>query len=73
MAKYPDKRLENQSNQRSSIHRHVKSKCINNPPQQSAQKMEATKVNAIMEQLNASDGSVHKRNININHFVPLFE
>ena len=35
--------------------------------------MEAMKVNAIMEQLDDSDGNVHRGNTNINYFVPLLE
>ena len=35
--------------------------------------MEATKINAIIEQLDKSDINGHGRKTNINHFAPLFE
>ena len=55
MAKYPPKRLEIPSNQRTSIHRHVNMKRLKKLQQQSSRKTEATKVNAIIEQLDQSD------------------
>ena len=50
MAKYPTKRLNNQSNQRVGMHLQAKDKCPNKPSQKSARKMESTNVNSIMEQ-----------------------
>ena len=41
--------------------------------QQSSQKTEVSKSNAIMEQLDESDGNRHIRKNNINHFAPLYE
>ena len=73
MAKSPSELLDNKSNQMASIHRHIKSKHTNNTPQQSAQKTEATEVNAIMIQLDDSDGDIHLCNSNTDHFTPLFE
>ena len=73
MVKYPPKRLANQSNQRTIIHRHAQVKCRKNIQQQSSQKTEATKVNAIMEQLDKLDGNGHRHNTNINKLVPLFK
>ena len=35
--------------------------------------METMKVNAIMKQLDDSNGNVHRGNTNINYFVPLLE
>ena len=35
--------------------------------------MEATNVNTIMEQLDKSDGNGHRRENNINQFIPLYE
>ena len=52
MTKSPTKCLNNQSNQRTSIHHHVKVKCPKKPHQQSSWKTEVTKFNAIMDQLN---------------------
>ena len=73
MDKYPPKRLEIQSNQGTSIHRHVKLKIRKNLQQQSSYNTEATKVNAIMEQLEKSDRNGHRRRNNINHFALLYE
>ena len=73
MAKYPPKRLDNQSNQRTSINRHVKVKRPKNIQQQSSRKAEEMKVDAIMEKLDDSNGNRHKLKTNINHFAPLFE
>ena len=67
------KRLNNQSNQRSIIHQQVKSKRPKKPPQQSAQKTEATKFNTSMYQLGDLGGNRHGHNTNINNFLPLFE
>ena len=41
--------------------------------QQSSQKIETTKVAAIMEQLDELNGNRHVRKTNIIHFTPLFE
>ena len=71
MTKSQPKRLENKSKRRAKIYRHVKWKHTKNPTQQPDWKAEATKVNAIMDQLNDLDGNIHKRKI--NHFTPLFE
>ena len=73
VAKSPPKCLDNQSKQRFSIHLQVKANYLNKPPQQSSRNTEATKVNAIMEKLDNSDGNRHRSNTNINHFIPLFE
>ena len=51
MAKSPPKRLESQSNWRTSIHRHIKLERPKKLQQQPPHKTEATKVNTIMEQL----------------------
>ena len=73
MAKYPYKLLWVQSNRRTSIHRRVKVKRPNKIQQQSSHKREATKVNAIMEKLDESDGNWHCRKNNINHLPHLYE
>ena len=73
MAKSPPKRIGDQSNKRASNHLHAKVERPKKPPQQSAQNMKATKFKSIMEKLGESDGNGHGCNININHFVPLFE
>ena len=73
MAKYPPKRLEIPSNQRTSIHRHVNMKRLKKLQQQSSRKTEATKVNAIIEQLDQSDRKRHRRKNNINQFWSLYE
>ena len=57
MAKSPPKRLNNKSNQRTSTHRHVKVKCPKKLQQKASWKIETTKVNTIMEQLDKSDGN----------------
>ena len=72
MDKSSHKCIGNQSNQRTSIYRHVKVKRPNNLQQQSYQNKEAEKINAIMEKLGNFDVNGHGRNRNINHFVPLF-
>ena len=71
MAKSPPKRLDNKSNQRTSIQCHVKVKLPKNIQQQSYLNIEATKVIAIMEKLNKLNGNGRKTNI--NNFAPLFE
>ena len=73
MVKSPPKRLYNKSNQRSRIYQQVKAKNPKKLLQQSAWKMEATKVNSIIEQLDESDGNGHRWNTNINNFASLFE
>ena len=73
MDKSPPKCLEMQSNQRTSIWRHVKVKRSKKLQQQSSFKTEATKVNTIMEQLDELDGNGHRMRNNINHFESLYE
>ena len=73
MAKYPHKLLENQSNRRSIIHCHIKLKRPKKLQQQSSQNIEATKVNAIMEKLEKSDGDGCRSKNNINNFAPIYE
>ena len=60
IAKSPPKRLENQSNQRTSIQRHVKVKRPKKLQQKSSWKAKSIKVNAIMYQLNKSDVNVYQ-------------
>ena len=73
MAKSQPKTLESQSNQITSIHRHVKVKIPKKLQQQSFWKTEATKFNAIMDQLEKLGGNGHRRKNNINHFAQLYE
>ena len=73
MAKYIPKRLESQYNWRTSIQHHVKLKRPNNLQQQSSHKTEATKVNAIMEKLEESDGNLYRKRNNINDYLPHYE
>ena len=70
MEKSSPKRLENQYNQITSIHRNIKLKQPNKLQQQSSRRTEATKVNATMEQLDKSDGNGYrskKTSINLHH------
>ena len=71
--KFPPKHLDIQSNKITSIHRHVKVKRPKNIQKKSYRKMEATKLYAIMEQLEKLDVNGHHRRNNINHFAPLYE
>ena len=73
MAKYPPKHPESQSNRRTSIHHHYKVNIPKKLQQQSYQKTEATKVNAIMEKLDELDGNGHHRKKNINHFTTIYK
>ena len=73
MAKYPLKILKNQSNQRTSIHCHITVKRPKKIQQQSSRKTEETKVNAIMKQLDKSDGNGYQIKNNNNNFSPLNE
>ena len=73
MDKSSHKCIGNQSNQRTSIYRHIKLKCPKKPHQQSSRKTEGMKVNTIMKKLEHSDGKENGSNTNINHFAPIFE
>ena len=73
VAKFTPKCLDNQSNQRTSIHRYVEVKHHKKLQQQSSLKTELIRVDAIMEKLDESNGNGHRRKININHFAPLFK
>ena len=73
MAKFPPERLKSKSNQRTSIHRHIKVKRPKKLQQKSFQKTEAAKVNAITDQLDKLDKNRHHSKKNINHFSPLYE
>ena len=73
MDKSPPKHLDIQSNQRTSIHQHVKVNRPNKLQQTFPRKTESTKLNAIMEQLDESYINGHYSKNNINHFAPLYE
>ena len=72
MAKSPNKLLDIQSKQRTSVHLYIKVKIPKNLQQQSSHKTEATKVNAITEQLDELDGNGKHRRNKINHFAPIY-
>ena len=67
MAKYPPKLLDNESNQRTSIHRNAKVERPKKLQKQSSQKTEAKKVNSVIEKLDKSDVNIHGRKTNINY------
>ena len=73
MAKYLPKSINNQYNQITSIQHQDKVKRPKNIQQQSSEKTETTKVNAVIEQLDELIGNGHGSKTNINHFSPLFE
>ena len=68
VAKYPTKGLKNQYNQRTSIHGHVKVKRPKNLQQKSSLKKESTKVNAIVKQIDKSDGNGCGRKTTVINF-----
>ena len=73
VTKYPPKLPENQSNQRTSIHRHFKVKCPKNLQQKLSRKTETMKFNSIMEELDKSDGNGNQSKNNTNHFATIYE
>ena len=73
MAKSPPKRLNIQSNLRTSTHLHNKAKRPKKPHQKLAEEIKETKFNIIMEQLDDLDENRYECNTNINHFAPIFE
>ena len=68
MAKYLPKSINNQYNQRTSIQHQDKVKRPKKIQQQSSEKTETTKVNAVIEKLDELDGNGHGSKTNINHF-----